>query len=102
MPRNGVIPMKNDIEEKLEYARYDTIVILGIGGYVKASEFLPIFKEIDAVTFAKIMFATEQMLFDFEGAECVNPANIPLMIKKYDFEEERLFSRIVEIFQKYF
>ena len=93
--------MNAELEKKLEAARYDSIVILGIGGYVKAREFALAFDAIDPEMFAKIMYATEKMLDDFEGDEAINPANIPLTITKYRFEQKRHFPQVVEIFRKH-
>jgi len=93
--------MKNCSEKKLEAARYDSIVILGIGGYVKARDFKLAFNEIDAEIFAKIMYATQQMLVDFDVAESVNPANIPLTISKYKFEQKPHFHQVMEIYRKH-
>ena len=97
----GPNSMKIELEKKLEAARGDSIVILGIGGYVKAKDFKTVFKEIDAETFARIMYATEQMLDDFDGAESVNPKNIPLTIAKYNFEEKQHFSQVAGLFRKH-
>ena len=94
--------MKADVRKKLDSAVYDTIVVLGIGGFVSVREFKHAFGEIDAKTFAKIMYATDQMLEDFDGTEATNPANISPTIAKYDFEEERHFSEVMELFRKHF
>ncbi|MEP4196506.1 MAG: hypothetical protein ABJL99_12830 [Aliishimia sp.] len=94
--------MKNELENKLEAARYDSILILGIGGYVKAREFKLAFSEIDATSFANIMYATEQMLRDFDGEEAVNPENISPTIAKYEFQEKRHFSQVMDVFIKHF
>jgi hypothetical protein len=94
--------MRKSEAEKLSDAVGETIVKLGIGGYVPSSKFKLVFSEIDATTFAKIMYATDQMLIDFEGAEATNETNIPLMIGKYNFEEKKHFSQVMGIFQKHF
>lgn len=94
--------MSSDIDTKLEDAVYDTQVILGLGGFVPTEDFKKAFARIDAETFAKIIYASEKMLEEFEYPETVNPENIPLMIAKYDFRKERCFSRIEDIFRKHF
>ncbi|MDU8926386.1 hypothetical protein RXV86_03215 [Alisedimentitalea sp. MJ-SS2] len=88
--------------ELLECAAYDTIVIPGIGGFVPTSAFLVVFPVIDASTFAKIMYATDQMLIDFEGPECVNPANLVPTIETQDFTLDRHFRAVEDIFRKHF
>ena len=94
--------MSKSIAEKLENAVYDTIVELGIGGYVTYRKFNLVFKVIDARTFANIMYATDQMTVDFEGKEVTNEANIPLTISKYNFEEKKHFHQVEAIFRRHF
>jgi hypothetical protein len=81
---------------------YDTIVELGVGGYIPSHKFGLVFNEIDASTFAKIMYATEYMLADFEGDATIDEANILPTINKYNFEAKRHFGQVEEIFRRHF
>lgn len=88
--------------ELLDRAVQDSIVILGIGGRVPCGRFKLVFKEIDAETFAKIMYATDQMMFDFEGSDAKDEKNILPTIDRHDFEYREHFNQVADIFRKYF
>lgn len=94
--------MRKSPTDRLQDAVNDTIVEMGIGGYVHSQQFGLVFKEIDASTFAKIMYATEYMLLDFEGDARVDEANIVPTINKYNFEEKKHFGQVEAIFRKHF
>ncbi|SMR81902.1 hypothetical protein SAMN04488030_2326 [Aliiroseovarius halocynthiae] len=94
--------MDDILVAKLEAAIDDTIVTLGVGGFVRTRGIAQAFEEIDATTFANVMYATDQMLDDFEGHEAVNPANIRPTIAKYNFDKGRVFRGVEEIFRKHF
>lgn len=88
--------------ELLDRAVHDSIVVLGIGGRVPCEKLKLVFKEIDATTFAKIMYATDQMEFDFEGPDALHEKNILPMIERNYFEYREHFKQVADIFRKYF
>ena len=88
--------------ELLDRAVHDSIVVLGIGGRVPCEKFKLVFKEIDATTFAKIMYATDQMEFDFDGQDAVDEKNILPTIEQHGFEHREHFKQVADIFRKHF
>lgn len=88
--------------ERLEDAVYETVVEIGVGGFVPARKFMLVFKEIDASTFARIMYATDLMMSEFEGYKAVDERNILPTINSNNFEAEKHFCKVESIFRRHF
>ena len=101
--RSKIVDIKSDrtVVERIEAARYETIARLGTGGYIKAADFCRLYKEMTPDLFAQIMYATEQMLDDFDGEEDVDPANIPVTIARHDFRHKQHFREVAEVFVRH-
>lgn len=94
--------MKNNTEKQFDYAVGDCISKLGIGGRISAEEILKAYREIDAILFAKIMYATDHMMHNFEGTDCEDPAKIMQIIDERDFSRMPHFDDVADIFRNHF
>ena len=88
-----------DVIRLTRWARDDAIALIGIGGYVEPEDLYQHYNVMDAKLFAKIMYATEWMLLEYEGGEAGNSKNIPDTIARHDFESKPHFHQVAEIFR---
>lgn len=96
--------MNIELETKLEAAIDHSVGSLGIGGFVRAKGIAQAFDEIDATTFAKIMYATDAMLYEFHGQDASNPKHIQPTISKleHEFVRDLCFQKVEAIFRDHF
>lgn len=80
-----------------------TIVRLGIGGYIPATEYVTLHNPMSAEEFAHLSYATDMMPYHFQGSkEALNIAHAPQLIADNDFGSRRHFNDVIGMFHAHF